>query len=170
MGKKPLSKGQCIAGACIFLLIGFACLVGFCLSVNAVLDSYSAADWPAAQRSVISSDAQRGCGKGGRRYFPRIRYQYNVGGTIYTEERIAFGVTSCGSLESAQEITHRYPLNNEISVHYKPGQPSEAVLMVAGVLTDTYIIIAFEAAGSMLFILLGVSSIQKLRRISAGLN
>ena len=42
--------------------------------------------------------------------------------------------------------------------------------MVAGVLTDTYIIIAFEAAGSMLFILLGVSSIQKLRRISAGLN
>lgn len=166
MLKKKTTKGNCIFGAFFFSLAACWCVFGLWFFTSALLASYSAADWPVAQGVVTSSDALKGCGKGGRSYFPRVRYRYSVGMTGYTASRIAFGSDACGSLMSTREIANRYPPNNAVAVHYNPVQPSEAVLMVKGVMFDTYLGMTFTGLGLIVMLVAVSSHIAAYRRLS----
>jgi hypothetical protein len=141
---QPISKTRSIFLACFFTLSGLGCLWGLCVYVGDVRMSFDAADWPVVQGKIISSDVIRGCGKGSS-YYPQVRYQYVVDAKIYMGQRVAFGNVGCGSNNSAQEIANRYCKNDIVSVHYNPNKPNEGVLIVAGVLNDTWVGIALLA-------------------------
>jgi hypothetical protein len=56
-----------------------------------------------------------------------VTYGYEVAGARYTGTKVSIGQMSSSS-EYAQGILNRYPVGQKVSVHYAPGDPSEAVL------------------------------------------
>lgn len=62
-------------------------------------------------------------------YIPKINYQYQIGGQIFTGNRFTFGFEkSYGSKKKAQEALTAYPVGGQINVFYNPQKPEEAVL------------------------------------------
>ena len=60
-------------------------------------------------------------------YSAEVTYSYQVAGATYTAGKVAIGQMS-SSAEYAQGILNRYPVGKKVSVHYSPGDPSDAVL------------------------------------------
>lgn len=114
-----------------------ALLWGLCNYADDVRMAFNAANWPTVQGKIISSDSVRGCGKGSS-YYPQVHYQYVVDGKAYASQRIAFGNAGCGSNSSAQAIASRYVVNDVVLVHYNNDAQNESVLIVGGVLEDTW--------------------------------
>ena len=62
-------------------------------------------------------------------YYPKIRYQYEVGGKIYIRDRISFAGGEGGEKKSeAQAVVNRYPSGQKVIVYYDPKHPEKAVL------------------------------------------
>jgi hypothetical protein len=78
--------------------------------------------WPGATGTITAS----GTKKVMFRSQPRIAYSYVVNGTSYTGERISFaaGVPP----KETETVLARYPVGKEVTVHFAPEKPSEAVL------------------------------------------
>lgn len=78
--------------------------------------------WPATAGTVTASERKRVT----LRTQPRVVYSYAVNGTSYTSERISFaaGVPP----KETDEFLARYPVGKNVSVHYSPEKPSDAVL------------------------------------------
>jgi hypothetical protein len=80
------------------------------------------AAWPSATGTITAS----GTKKVMFRSQPRVAYSYPVNGTSYASERISFaaGVPP----KETDSVVARYPVGKEVTVHYAPEKPSEAVL------------------------------------------
>jgi hypothetical protein len=78
--------------------------------------------WPSATGTITAS----GTKKVMFRSQPRVAYSYAVNGTSYTAERISFAA-GVPPKETASVVA-RYPVGKEVTVHYAPEKPSEAVL------------------------------------------
>jgi hypothetical protein len=62
-------------------------------------------------------------------YYPKIRYQYEVDGKIYTGDRISFSAVEGGEKKSeSQAVVNRYPSGQRVIVYYDPKHPNKAVL------------------------------------------
>lgn len=95
----------------------------------------SSKEWSSVKGVVISSKAVRGCGKS---YIPEIIYQYKVGMTSYTGNRMSFGMVDCGSESESQAIASQYPVEMIIMVHFNPEMPGDAVIMAGQVSKGTW--------------------------------
>ena len=111
--------------------------------------------WPTVPGRVESSTVieRTHRSKGARHYTfePRIVYRYTVGGQEYESSRIAYGPPLSGSRGRAEALAKTYDPANEVTVHYDPSNPAEAVLDTApGGGNSVYVILGmiFTLSGS----------------------
>jgi hypothetical protein len=63
-------------------------------------------------------------------FTPTVEYQYNVGGYVYTGNRISFGFAKNYSRKKkAQEALTPYPHNGQVNIFYNPKNPHDSVLV-----------------------------------------
>ena len=110
----------------VFILVGGVILFFGMKSLLAANDSKS---WPTVQGKIISSsvDSKRS-DKGGTTYHAEVIYEYKVGGQTQSSHNVAFGGYGSSDPSHARSIVNKYPAGSDITVHYSPSSPSEAVL------------------------------------------
>ncbi len=100
---------------------------------------------------------------GGTTYSAEVTYSYQVAGASYTGDKVSIGQMSSSS-EYARGILNRYPVGKKVSVHYPPGDPSDAVLET-GIHGGTWICLGVGTA----FTLFGIMFLQ-IQRAAARRN
>jgi Protein of unknown function (DUF3592)/Protein of unknown function (DUF3738) len=111
--------------------------------------------WPVTDGIVQSADMKASSGNHSRTtYSVKVTYSYQVVGADYTGDKVAIGQMSASS-EYARGILNRYPVGKKVSVHYAPGDPSDAVLET-GIHGGTWICLGVGTA----FTLFGIMFLQ----------
>ncbi len=109
----------------LFIVIG---LVAVGIGIWMFSKSLRAEHWPVTDGIVQSAEMKSHSGNhGGTTYAAEVTYSYQVAGTSYTGDKVSVGQMSSSS-EYARGILNRYPIGKKVSVHYPPGDPSDAVL------------------------------------------
>ena len=95
--------------------------------------------WPATQGRVTATritvvekdmtavDEQPGVRRVSTRYLPEVTYEYTVGTTSYSNNRLTFG-TKLMSQNDAAQVVAQYPVQRQVTVYYDAGQPQSSVL------------------------------------------
>ena len=65
---------------------------------------------------------------GGGSYHAKVFYAYQVKGTAYSGDRVAYGDYGASNPSHAQDIVNRYPVGKRVPVYYMPDEPKECVL------------------------------------------
>lgn len=114
------------------VLIGFGILF-VNIAIHFIRKINAARNWPTTIGKVVSSEGVGGWSRG---YEAKVLYEYSVGGTAYSSDKISLVKVSLsfGGAESysgkkadAQRIVETYP-PGEVVVHYNPDKPHIAVL------------------------------------------
>lgn len=122
--KKPPGLGVYVFLA-IFFLVG---LVAIGFGGWNLWRSLECSRWPTVTGVVKSAKMQSSTDNdGGTTYSPKVAYSYEVAGSRFEGDRLAFGVMSSSSGYAAGVLS-RYPVGQTVTVHYLPEDPSEAVL------------------------------------------
>jgi hypothetical protein len=122
-----------LIGACF---VGIFFVVGIVLIIKAVRDRKKAeasAVWPSTAGTVTESTIEETYtrdedGHRETHFKPVVRYTYQVVGSSYTGNQIAFGGGSSSNYKSAQQTIAAYPVGAQVTVYYNPEKPEEAVL------------------------------------------
>ncbi|MBL9135366.1 MAG: DUF3592 domain-containing protein [Verrucomicrobiales bacterium] len=122
-------------GAVLTILIGgFLALSGL---ERAVLGRISAT-WPSTQGTVLASEVEAemvadasSVTSGGQKveYRPRITYIYTVAGRVLTNNQYSVDELTY-SQHSAHAVVRNHRPGSKVTVHYRRGQPDQAVLVV----------------------------------------
>ncbi len=112
----------------VVVLLALAILLSWPVYRN-VRDARASTDWPTAQGTIIESQV----GKPGvpRELF--IRYKYRVAGQEYESGRISFKGFSG---RTSTDMCAQYPLGSEVTLRYRPEDPSRSVLEPGFVLME----------------------------------
>lgn len=110
----------------VFILVGGVILF---IGVKSLFAANASRSWPTVEGKVISSsvDSQRS-DKGGTTYHAEVLYEYKVGGQTQSAHDVAFGAYGSSNPSHARNIVNKYPAGSDITVHYSPSNPSDAVL------------------------------------------
>ena len=109
----------------LFIVIG---LVAVGMGIWTLTKSLRSEQWPVTDGIIQLAEMKSHQGsKGGTTYSAEVTYTYQVAGTNYTGDKVSIGQMSSSS-EYARGILNRYPVGKKVSVHYSPGDPSNAVL------------------------------------------
>jgi uncharacterized membrane protein HdeD (DUF308 family) len=136
----------------LFIVIG---LVAVGVGVWMMVKSLRTEHWPVTDGVVQSAEMKSHSGsKGGTTYSAEVAYTYQVADARYSGDKVSIGQMSSSS-EYAQGILNRYPVGKKVSVHYAPGDPSEAVLET-GIHGGTWICLGVGTA----FVLFGAMFLQ----------
>ena len=109
-----------------FLVAGLA-LVFF--GLRDVARATASEDWPTAAGTVLLSSVEYETDSdGGGTYRAEVLYEFDVGGTTYSSNRIEFGTVQTNNPSGAQVTVNRYPVGEQVLVHYDPDDPFLAVL------------------------------------------
>ncbi len=127
---------------------------------NDIISADRASSWPTSEGTVIYSEATRGCGNG-LAFWPKVRYQYAVAGQDYTSDNLVFGNIGCGPETDAVTIARQFPLHANVTVHFNPDNPQEAVLVAGKVLEDTWVGIDVFASLLAFCLLFGYFVVRK---------
>ncbi len=139
----------------LFVVIG---LVAVGIGIWTLAKSIRSEHWPVTDGIIQSAEMKSHQGsKGGTTYSAEVTYTYQVTGTSYTGDKISIGQMSSSS-EYARAILNRYPVGKTVSVHYLPGNPSDAVLET-GIHGGTWICLGVGTA----FTLFGIMFLQIIR-------
>lgn len=98
--------------------------------------------WPVARGRILESRVTEGSDSdGGTTYIPVIKYEYQVGHEIYTNDLLAFGsrnLTEGGSRgeKKAHAAVAKYFVGRDVEVRYHPRQPANSVLEVRSVIAN----------------------------------
>lgn len=121
-----------------------------------------AANWPAVQAIVVSSQVLHGCGRGNSSY-AEIRYAYTIAGNRYENDRVKYGMPECGSESAAQQLVDRYPVGTSVTVRVNPLSPVDSVIMVGEVGSVTWAAIIVMSPILLYWSFLSWRSIWRLR-------
>lgn len=81
-------------------------------------------NWPMTKGRITASRLQ----PYGSEFKPVVEYEYTVGATTYTSDRIRLDQAMTGVRAAAESVVARYPLGSEVLVHYHLESPDQAVL------------------------------------------
>jgi hypothetical protein len=101
-----------------------------------IMEGYASKKWPSVMGKVTSSYVQkqvRSIKDSSKKptYYPKVRYQYSVGGKSYTGDRISFSGGDGGEKKSeAQAVVDRYPSGQQVIVYYDLKHLERAVLIM----------------------------------------
>jgi hypothetical protein len=90
----------------------------------------AARNWPTTQGMVTMSalERRRSSNNRGSVNYPVVYYTYEGGGQRYEGNRIAPGMEVGGT--GASKVIERYPAGSQVTVHYNPQNPSDAILEI----------------------------------------
>jgi hypothetical protein len=109
-----------------FIIVG--ALVSW-FGVRSLLRAEDSVKWPTVQGVVQSSSMEyHSGGKGGGTYHAHVLYNYNLNGTAFSGDRIAYGDYGSSNPSHAQEIVNRYPAGAKVTVYYMRTNPEECLL------------------------------------------
>lgn len=111
----------------IFLIGGFFALKYGQKSIN---QAKASVEWPSVPGIIQSSEVVRKRDSDGdTMYRAEVLYKYTVNGEILESDQRRIGATSSSSSsKNAYKITRLYPKGSNVTVHYNPEAPEEAVL------------------------------------------
>jgi len=123
-------------GISIFLMIVGAVILVY--TINLSYQSNSSTNWPTTQGTILSSEVEshttkkydkNGHASTSTDYRAKILYQYAINGTYYSSDEISLMYSSFwGDINEAQQLVEKYPAGKNVTIHYNPESPSEAVL------------------------------------------
>lgn len=123
-------------------------LLAFVLGTPLLNEGKASETWPSTTGVVIESKlSSRRVTGGGKnagshtRYFPAVKYTYELDGTEFTGDRLRIGGQEGGEAEM-RSILDQYPLGSEVAVFYSPDAPQQSVLRT-GVFGGTYVALVF---------------------------
>jgi len=120
----------------IFAIVAIAVIGGiFWLIISAsAKKNKEAASWPQVPGKIISSEVQavRDPQDNTFSYEPNIVYTYTVDGQTLTGNRVHFTAFRSTSKAKPQQTVDKYPAGADVTVHYNPQKPREAVLEILG--------------------------------------
>jgi hypothetical protein len=132
--------------ALFFSLFAAMGLIAVAMGYGVVAESESAKTWPTTTGTItdnfISNEWTSGSHGGGHyTYYPNVAYEYQVGASSYTGNRIS--VVSSGSSDSsyAQNVLDYYYVGAVVTVHYDPNDPTRSVLEIGGPADYVFLII-----------------------------
>jgi hypothetical protein len=114
------------------ILIGFGAIalaIGTALYVAQFrqgLRANASKGWPVSSGSVIASALEKSPDNRWR-YRAAVQYRYRVGAKEYQSERVFWGGSE-GRRRHMESVIAAYPAGREVSVHYDPQNPAQAVL------------------------------------------
>ncbi|WP_375761001.1 DUF3592 domain-containing protein [Corallococcus exercitus] len=115
-------------GLLVFLLPWTAMTVAIDVLVcSDMVRQVQAESWPTVQGTITRSEVEMVRSKG-IKYAPKLAYTYSVDGQPYEGSKYRFASFRSDDPRYAEDAVARYPLGASVPVHYRPGQPSEAVL------------------------------------------
>jgi hypothetical protein len=137
-----------------FVILGLVLLFIFFRNLAKVRASQG---WPAVQGTVIESWVRRSQstdsdGSVSHSYYPEIRYLYQVMGSEYQGDKIAFGPKTGGSRSRAEKAIAKYPAGANVMVYYQPDKPAKAVLERTISKVSLVMGIAFVLAGIFTYV------------------
>lgn len=114
----------------------------------------TAETWPTTQGEVISSsigtEHSGTAGNSNTTFKAKIKYQYEAGGRTRQHHKLCIGGQLQVSWRSkAEEYCRRYSVGQQVTVHYNPKNPADAVLEVREETSWLYL------AGGVVFIVVG---------------
>lgn len=122
------------------VFVGSLGIVGY--GVWTLREAREISNWPTVSGKIVSADAIRHTWttrRGRRRESLKadIHYTYTVGGTTHKSDRVFYSDYNQAGMESlAREQLGKYKVGNDVVVHYRPKDPSFAVLEVGMNLND----------------------------------
>lgn len=123
-----------VCGGLIILFIFFLGIIGIIWSLRNRRKAAQSKGWPSAIGLVTNAhiSENRSTDEDGyttTTYTPKVEYQFNVGGSYYSSNRITFGFDkSYNRRKKAREALGSYQPNAQVRVFYNPQNPNEAVL------------------------------------------
>lgn len=118
---------------------------------GASAEAREAAAWPEAAGRVTRHWVETGstAGNGGRRYSTytlRVAYSYQVGGSLYLNDRLSLSqARQQTSRDAAETELKGYPIGAPVTVRYDPTSPRRSALIIEGGGDVSYIGLAFGA-------------------------
>ena len=114
----------------VFIGIGLFALVFGLIQFRTAKAS---ADWPTATGKVVTASVETSSstdedGSTSRRYSPRVEYAYTVSGRKYTSNQVSVGSKRTYGSRASAEAKLDYRSGQQVTVHYTPGKPDQAVL------------------------------------------
>ena len=120
-----------------------------------VIRAYDSQHWPQTNGVIRSAtmSVNGGLARYHKTYYAaKIAYDYQVGGVAYSSTKVSFGDYGDDNPNHARTILNYYPEGSQVSVFYKPNDPSVAVLET-GCSINTWGIFEF---GVILIIVFGI--------------
>lgn len=114
----------------VFFLAGVWILGSFAFNLYS---SLTAKSWPRTEGTVLSRGVRKIDKKGSAsdRYAPVIRYEYEVEGRRYTNDRYQFGKEERLSESTAGKIVSNYNKGETVEVFYHPEDPQKSTLLTS---------------------------------------
>lgn len=129
------------------LFLGIGTIVT-AVGTQGLISARESVHWPTAQGEIIASTIEerrkpsRRGHLGTTSYYPQVRYQFFIDRQRFKGDRIAYGDYGSSDRGHAERITRRYPQGKTVTVHYRPGQPQDA-LLEPGIQTQTWFMPGF---------------------------
>lgn len=111
--------------------------------------------WTVVTGRIVERTTAEVMGEKGPRFKPRATYSYSVNGVSYTGNEIGFVTTRYLSPSTAQREADELP--DDVTVHYNPDKPTEAILdpSVPGLIAPAFIVGGLLIITVVMFGLLG---------------
>jgi len=120
----------------LFILIFFAAgVAAIIFGIRNRKKAEASTTWPSVDGTITNAwiDESRDTDEDGSTsttYTPRWQYQFDLGGSTHTSERVSFGgMTGYGRRSKAEEQLQKFPVNSRVRVYYDPQNPAESVLI-----------------------------------------
>ncbi|HDP80420.1 MAG TPA: DUF3592 domain-containing protein, partial [Spirochaetes bacterium] len=131
-----LLQSEALGMPLLLLVVG---LFGFAVGTARSRYAIETPDWPRTGGRVISIHLKtrsthdvrvpgEGLPSSRTIYEPVITYEYTVGSKAYRSNHRTFGNTGFDDKKKAIAVINRYRVDQELTVSYKPGNPSLAVI------------------------------------------
>jgi hypothetical protein len=130
---KAKSRPAMVIGCTAFwgaVMVGFGTFVSFHIAKPEIGRGEASEGWPSVAGRVVHSDVARERRSDGTRYWPDVRYEYEVDGRRYTSRQLTawerrFSIKEAGA---ARRWADRYPEGSEVTVYYDPDDPHDGIL------------------------------------------
>lgn len=117
------------------IIVGIAAVFGLIFYASGQKNK-AAAGWPTVPGKVVSSEVQTlrsgGGGPNDLSFEPNVVYSYTVDGQTFSGNKVNFSAFRSTNKAAPQKTVDRYLPGTEVTVHYNPKKPQEAVLEILG--------------------------------------
>ena len=95
---------------------------------RSLIRAHESMHWPTTPRVIQNSSVEYRSGNKGGAYHAHILYNYNLNGTAFSGDRVAYGDYGSSDSSHAQEIVNHYPVGANVTVYYIQSIPEECLL------------------------------------------